>query len=86
MPLNRGDKVNFKGNSSFCACKDTYIWAVSAHLGLMYYIEHFDGDTTKEDIEYNGGLPDGFETPHSDNFEEGLKYICVTSDEIELVK
>ena len=81
--FKRGDKVNFKGNNYYAPMKGTYVWAVSDHMMLMYYIEHPDGNKTKEIIARNGGLPDGFETPHSKNFKEGLKYICVIPEELE---
>lgn len=83
--LKRGDKVNFKGNDKYPPVAGTYIWAVSPHMMLMYYIEHPDGHITKEQISHNGGLPDGFETPHSRNFKEGLKYICVTDEQLEII-
>lgn len=81
--FKRGDKVNFKGDANFAPMKGTYVWAVNEHMMLMYYIEHPDGNITKESIARNGGLPDGFETPHSKNFKEGLKYICVTGNQLE---
>ena len=81
--FKRGDKVNFKGDDRYAPMKGTYIWAVSQHMMLMYYIEHPDGNKTKEIIARNGGLPDGFETPHSSNFKQGLKYICVIPEQLE---
>lgn len=81
--FKRGDKVNFKGDTNYAPMKGTYVWAVNEHMMLMYYIEHPDGNITKESIAQNGGLPDGFETPHSKNFKEGLKYICVTGSQLE---
>jgi hypothetical protein len=83
MEFNRGDKVNFKGNKHYSPVNGTYVWAVNVHMALMYYIQHPDGDVTKEQIAHNGGLPDGFETPHSKYFKQGLKYICVIPDELE---
>lgn len=84
MEFKRGDKVNFKGNKDYNPVSGTYVWAVSEHMMLMYYIQHPDGGVTKESISHNGGLPDGFETPHSKYFKQGLKYICVVPDELEL--
>ncbi len=86
MEFKRGDKVNFKGNEYFKPVNGTYIWAESCHMMTSYYIQHPDGDITKERIKHNGGLPDGFETPHSDYFQQGLKYIFVLPGEIEISK
>ena len=83
MDFKRGDKVNFKGNGSYKPVNGTYIWADNVHMMISYYIEHPDGNKTKERMKRNGGLPDGFESPHSDYFKEGLTYICVSADEIE---
>lgn len=83
--MKRGDKVKFKGNSYYSELPETYIWAVSEHLGTMYIIQHPDGGYTKEEFAYNSGLGDGFETPHSSNFQEGLHYIWVTQNEIEKI-
>jgi hypothetical protein len=81
--FKRGDKVNFKGDGKYKPMKGTYVWVVSPHMMLMYYIEHPDGNITKQSIAHNGGLADGFETPHSKNFQEGLKYICVIPEQLE---
>jgi hypothetical protein len=78
-----GDKVNYKGGKSFKPVRGTYIWAVNHHLMLTYYIQHPDGNITKETLQHNNGMPDGFESPHSSMFKEGLKYICIHPDEIE---
>jgi len=81
--FKRGQKVNFKGNKQYKAVNGTYIWAVNDHMMIGYYIQHPDGVITKEKMAHNGGLPDGFESPHSKYFKEGLKYIFVSSDELE---
>ncbi len=81
--FKRGDKVHFKGNKNFKPVLGTYIWATNEHLMTAYYIQHPDGNITKEDKEHNDGFPDGFESPHSKYFGEGIKYIRVTAEEIE---
>ncbi len=81
--FQRGDKVSFNGNDKFKAIEGTYIWAVNHHLIEMYYIQHPDGNVTKESMEYNGGFEDGFESPHSKYFNKGVKYICVMPEEIK---
>ncbi len=86
MSFKRGDKVDFKGNGDFKPQARTYIWAVNCHMMVTYYVQHPDGGITKEKIRHNGGFRDGFESPHSDNFQEGLKYICVGDHEIEPAK
>ncbi len=83
--FKRGDKVNFKGNHNYKPVNGTYIWADNCHMMICYYIQHPDGNITKEKMRRNGGLDDGFESPHSKYFKEGLNYICVTADEIEIV-
>ena len=80
----RGDKVNFKGNYKYKPVNGTYIWADNVHLMTTYYIQHPDGDITKQKIKHNNGFPEGFESPESIYFKEGLTYICVTPEEIEL--
>jgi len=80
-----GDKVNFKGNKDFQPVSGTYIWAINYHLALTFYIQHPFGNITKEIIKHNNGFADGFESPHSSKFKEGLKYICVNGDEIQKI-
>lgn len=83
--LKKGDKVSFKGNSEFKALNKTYIAAVSFHEMVFYHIEHPNGDYTKQKYKRNSGFPDGFEGPHSSNFEEGKKYIWAIPCQIELL-
>lgn len=83
--LSKGQKVKFKCNRKFKPLDETVIAAVGVHEMVLYYIEHEDGEKTKASIKYNGGFPDGFETPHSKNFEEGKKYTCVIPEEVEKI-
>lgn len=76
-----GDKVNFKGNGKFRPVNGTYIWAINYHLFITYYVQHPEGNITTETLKSNI-LGDGFEQPHSSNFKEGLKYICIVAEEI----
>ena len=80
--MKRGDKVKFKGNEWFKPLEETYVWAVGEHMVTMYWIQHPDGGHDKESIAYNNGMGDGFESPYSYYFEEGLHYICVMPNEV----
>jgi len=84
--FKRGDKVNFKGNEKFSPAFWTYVWAVNQHEMDSCYIQHLNGNISKSLIRENGGFEDGFESPHSSNFKAGLRYICVTENELELAK
>lgn len=85
MTLKKGDRVCFKGNREFKPLDETYIAAISCHEMLAYYIEHPDGNKTKQSIRRNGGFPDGFESPHSSDFEEGKRYIFAIPEEVKLL-
>lgn len=91
--FKRGDFVHFKGDDKYKA-QDTYVWTWFGHLSLAYYIiEHTDG-IDRSHFLAGPGWRDGFESVHSSQLKEGLKYIQVEcsgyfpdeTDQLELIK
>lgn len=79
LGYKRGSKVNFCGNESFKPLNETYIWAFNHHLMSVAYIEHPQGSFFTPEP-----MGDGFESPHSSNFDATKKYIQVEENEIIL--
>jgi hypothetical protein len=80
--FKRGDYVHFKGNDQYKPC-DTYIWTHFGHESMEFYlIEHKEGYdrsnwTSKPPFENI----DGFESVHSNQLKDGLKYIQINCHE-----
>lgn len=86
--FKRGDFVHFKGNDKYISV-DTYVWTFFGHMMLEYYIvEHPQGKdmysfTNKPPFRRFGIGADGFESVHSSQLQEGLKYIAVHCKEFQ---
>jgi hypothetical protein len=95
--FKRGDKVNYNPDAAApdpCYCIEvqkykpvngSFVWARFAHLHTdVVIIEHPDGHD-KSAFTASGNFEDGFESVHSSQLNDGVKYIGVNRWQLELV-
>lgn len=85
--FHRGDLVSYEGFDKMKPLKETYVWSVVDHIGIIrVLIQHPDGSVTKETLKHNDGFCDGFENVHSSEVQKGLHYHFTSPDRLTLIK
>lgn len=96
LKFKRGDCVDYKGGETSIfhgsyqvktlePNPKTYVWAIIEHGVTQYVIEH-KGGFPKEYFLAKRGQRDGFESIHSSQLQDGLKYAYVDEIDLEFAK